>query len=292
MGFSWVLICDSSCGVGYPERRMGFAGDRCASLPDGRSGQRSACDARYRPCCVVRPFCRADVPFRRAGASRTRGRRSGHGAHPVRQPHPPDAGRDAAGASRRRVFGNRCGSGQVRGAVRAAGWRISTASSAWRRSRRTKAGPCRWRRICCVPGTGPANGTAGAARRARRRPARVGLRPVHLGDDPYARRPPCEAVQAAGGNLIRRACRLRPGRSRPATRTPNPDARKRLSGHMHARAAHVVPPHGPAPPSSASPARRRPDTSKPPPAKPNGAPNRQCKSHKRIARVGLSILTA
>ena len=41
--FLWVLMCDSSCGAGHPERRMGFAGDWCASLPDGRSGH----DGRY-----------------------------------------------------------------------------------------------------------------------------------------------------------------------------------------------------------------------------------------------------
>ena len=40
---------------------------------------------------------------------------------------------------------------------------------------------------------------------ARRRLARggmsIGLRPVQLGDDRHARRPLCEAVQAAGGNF-------------------------------------------------------------------------------------------
>ena len=38
-GFSWVNYCGSSGGVGYPERHMGFAGDRCALLPDGWSGR-------------------------------------------------------------------------------------------------------------------------------------------------------------------------------------------------------------------------------------------------------------
>ena len=39
MGFSRVLICDSSFGTGYPERGTGLAGDRCASLPDGWFGR-------------------------------------------------------------------------------------------------------------------------------------------------------------------------------------------------------------------------------------------------------------
>ena len=43
MGFSWTLICDSSLGIRYLERRMGLAGGRCASPRDGRSGR----NARY-----------------------------------------------------------------------------------------------------------------------------------------------------------------------------------------------------------------------------------------------------
>ena len=91
--------------VGYPERGTGLAGDRCASLPDGWSG-RNARYAMHRiglaafRCfpCGVRPFCRTGVPFRRVGASRTRGRRS-------------------AGAFRWRVSGDHCGSGEVRAGV-------------------------------------------------------------------------------------------------------------------------------------------------------------------------------
>ena len=33
------MICDSSLGMGYPERRIGLAVDRDASPPDGRSGR-------------------------------------------------------------------------------------------------------------------------------------------------------------------------------------------------------------------------------------------------------------
>ena len=37
MRFSWALICDSSLGMGYPERWIVLVGDRCATPPDGPS---------------------------------------------------------------------------------------------------------------------------------------------------------------------------------------------------------------------------------------------------------------
>ena len=159
-----------------------------------------------------------------------------HRAHPVRQPHPPDTGRHGAGAFRRRVSGNRCGSGGIRGAVAAAVFGRAHVGDVRRFGafpvpraalRAVPGAPCGLRggvfpklRLRVVDRAGPKPGPAvGAGVRAspgpdrqtglreRRRPARVGLsvvglRPVHSDDDPYARRPPCKAVQAAGGNLI------------------------------------------------------------------------------------------
>ena len=73
------MIRDSSLGMGYPDRRIGLAGDRCASPPDGRSGR----NARYAMRDIGPatfsvfpmgglPFFRTGAPFRGVGASRTR----------------------------------------------------------------------------------------------------------------------------------------------------------------------------------------------------------------------------
>ena len=164
--------------------------------------QGPVCDARYRPCGVFGVphaesvlFAAPASPFggpghlERADAVR-------HGAHPVRQPHPPNVGRRAAGAFRGRVSGDHCGSG----ALWAVGWRTSTALSAHRW--------LHWALLLAPEFVRPRD-RAGkrdcGSRAARRRPTRggpsmVGLRPVHLGDDPYARQPLCEAVQVTGGN--------------------------------------------------------------------------------------------
>ena len=201
------------------------------------------CGARYRRCGVSDaesvPFVAPGSPFggsghfERADAVR-------HGPHPVREPHPPNAGRCAAGAFRRRVFGDHCGSGGIRGAFghavsgracvggvgRFGAFPIPQAAL-----RAVPDAPCGRRDgvlpwLCLRVGgrTGPKpralpsaqefvrprDGTGKqdcGSRAARRRPARVGpfvvgLRPVRSGGDPYARRPPCETVRAAGGNLI------------------------------------------------------------------------------------------
>ena len=81
---------------------------------------------------------------------------------------------------------------------------------------------------------------------------------------------------------LRRTYRLRPGRSRPATRTPNPGARKRLFGRIRTHAVHAVFPAWAGPVAAPSPPSSRPtppSTSKTTPANVNGAPNRQCTSH-------------
>ena len=72
--FSWVLACDSSAGERYPERQMGFAGDRCALLPDGWSGRNGRCagSALWRIRCFpcgVRPFCRSAAEIGRGIAA-------------------------------------------------------------------------------------------------------------------------------------------------------------------------------------------------------------------------------
>ena len=169
--------------------------------PGATPGMRCAISAlpRFR-CfpCGVRPFCRTGVSFRRVGASRTRGccwawsasratttsagcrtacRRSISTAcfrRSSRIRMRPGRCRTCGarmGACRwrwtaRSIFGPAsCTAVSARRVVWAVKRSISTASSARRWLRRAKAGPCRCRRSSCVPGTGPASGTAGAAPR-------------------------------------------------------------------------------------------------------------------------------
>ena len=367
----------------------------------------------------------------------------------MRQPHPPNAGRGAAGAFRRRVFGDRCGLGWVRGAVGHAvpgrgvwRWRWTargifgpascTAAGARRAVRVVKRSishgfvrasmvapgqsrPCRCRRSSCVPGTGPANGTAGAraalvgrrgsglprsgcgpsiwattsipagrfAKRSKPRAATsssfAGRRATGTLGEYLRSTEPREIRRTAGRGSAKRPHRYRwmagpplrdgadalrvhldrgrdrqarrrgdlpqrlrhrprrharqhrrnrrlrtrtvedrkrnpqrartngdnpghnfghgrggPGqpaggarpvglrrsyRPRSATRTPAPGARKRLPGHMHTPAAHVVLAPMNRLRHRRTPARRRPDTSKPPPQTPTEPPTGNYKSH-------------
>ena len=187
-----------------------------------RGGQEEAiraqcpvCDARYRPCGVFGVshaeavlFVAPASPFGGSGhPERTDVVR--HRAHPVRQPYPPNVGQRAVGAFRGRVFGDHCGSG---GAV-AVGWSTSTALSAHRWLHRPLLLVPEF--ACLRDGAGKRDCGSRAARRrpVRGRPSMVGLRSIHLGDDPYARQLLYEAVQVTGGNHATRhwanTCRAR-----------------------------------------------------------------------------------
>ena len=220
-----------------------FTGSGLAAAGRAVRAQRPVCDARYRLCGVFRvsdvesvPFVAPASPFGGSGHPE-RADAVRHGTHPVRQPHPPNARRHSAGTFRRRVFGDRCGSGGIRDAVGHAvsGWacadgvgRFAAFPIQQAALRSVPDAPCGRRdgvlpQLClCVDGRtgptpGPAVGTgvraspgrdrqagpreprgaavAGAGRALRGRAAA----------GPFGRRslrPPCEAVRAAGGNLI------------------------------------------------------------------------------------------
>ena len=230
----------------YLERCIGLVGDRCASLPDGRSGRNARYAMRDIGLAAFSVFLMQSPSFLSHQRLLSEGRGTSNARTPFGMDHipcdnhirqmpdgvPPEhfdgvfsaivADLDETGA----LSDMRCLDGRVL---------VALDGSEHFRSRKLHCSQCSTRRVggeteyfhsfVCASmvapgqsralplppefvrpqdGTGKQDCGSRAARRwlARVGPSLLGLRPVHLGDDLYSRQPLCEAVRAAGGNLI------------------------------------------------------------------------------------------
>ena len=230
----------------YLERCIGLVGDRCASLPDGRSGRNARYAMRDIGLAAFSVFLMQSPSFLSHQRLLSEGRGTSNARtlfgmdripcdnHIRQMPDgvPPEHFDGVFSA----IIADLEGTG-VLSDMRCLDGRVLVAldGSEHFRSRKLHCGQCSTRRtgggteyfhsfVCAsmvAPGQSralppapefvrPRDGVGKQdceSRAARRWPARVGpsvvgLRPVYLGDDLYARQPLCEAVQAAGGNFI------------------------------------------------------------------------------------------
>lgn len=253
------------------------------------------------------PFAAPASPFGESGHPE-RADAVRHGPRPVRQPYSPNAGRIAAGAFRRRVFGGRCGSGGS-GAppgMRCPDGRVPAASDGSLRFRAFPVPQAALRAVPDAPYGGAVRGISTALsvrRRARRAKGYWGIPSGQgaAGDLPdrksgFGQTPPPVPPDGRPAPTLRSARPevgtdgYDPGRDfghgtgpgRPAgtarpvglRRTCRLRSRAKPPGNAHARRTCGLPPNGPAP-SSASPCPTPPEPLETAPANPDGARERQ-----------------